>query len=231
MQPASSRLADRGRRTARPDPRFPQCFACIDVSDTRDPGLIEQEGLDRRATPDQHTHKRVGGKPLGQGLDARRPRPRGRPRPSSRMRPNWRTSAKHEPRVVGEIEHARCCRAAPRASPGGLDDEAAGHAQVRPPAAGPEANANTTYFARRPTLVRWFRRSAHRANDPHPGAQSPTLGRMHVDCGGPSVPVTALARPRAIVSTSGSSGTSCVTQFGLRPLRRLLRRFASMAAV
>src|SRR6202163_2208866 len=68
VQPASGRLADLARRSARPDPRFPQGFASVDVSDPGDPGLVEQKGLDPRLTPVQHPRKRFSGKALRKGL-------------------------------------------------------------------------------------------------------------------------------------------------------------------
>jgi hypothetical protein len=69
VQPAPRRFADRVGRAARFDPRFPQRFASVDVPDPRNAGLIQEERLDRRATPRQHTQERLAGKALGKGLD------------------------------------------------------------------------------------------------------------------------------------------------------------------
>src|SRR5579872_2956527 len=57
VQSVNRRFRQRLGRAAGTDPGLPERLACIDVADARDASLIEEECLDRRCPPRQHTQK------------------------------------------------------------------------------------------------------------------------------------------------------------------------------
>ncbi len=64
VKPAAGRLRNLLRGAIGTYPGLPQSLARVDVPDARNMLLVEQERLDRRPTPVQHTHKGLRGKGL-----------------------------------------------------------------------------------------------------------------------------------------------------------------------